>query len=177
LSEQQPKKPKPYQQSSYVWLQGQETRQPYLQGPFPAEKHYVHRTSDADIGALSPCSPLLGHLALLGLLLLLQELFLLVGIHLAESAVALLLLELLGLHAALLGLLLVVNLAQLLGFVVASGADLAQGFRAEVRGADEVVGHAEEGGEEGSRGWLGVEAHGEVDALAGDQVVESGEGC
>lgn len=123
---------------------------------------------------LSSGSPLLGHLALLGLLLLLQELALLLGVHFAESAVALFLLELLGLHAALLSLLLVVELAQLAGFVLAGGADLTQGFRAEVRGADEVVRHAEEGGEERGRGWLGVETHGEVDALAGDQVVESG---
>ena len=123
---------------------------------------------------LSPGSPLLAHLALLSLLLLLQELLLLLGVHLAESAVALLLLELLGLHAALLGLLLVVDLAQLAGFVVAGGADLAEGFGAEVRGADKVVGHAQEGGEERGRGWLGVETHGEVDALAGNQVVESG---
>jgi hypothetical protein len=124
---------------------------------------------------LSPSSPLLRHLALLSLLLLLQKLLLLLGVHLAEAAVALLLLELLGLHAAFLGLLLVVDLAQLAGLVVAGGADFAQGFGAEVRGADEVVGHAQEGGEERGRGGLGVEAHGEVDALAGDQVVESGE--
>lgn len=98
---------------------------------------------------LTPSGALLGHLPLLGLLLLLQELLLLVGVHLAESAVALLLLELLGLHAALLGLLFVVELAQLAGLVFAGGADLAQGFGAEVRGVDEVVGHAQESGEEG----------------------------
>jgi len=123
---------------------------------------------------LTPSGALLGHLPLLGLLLLLQELLLLIGVHLAESAVALLLLELLGLDAALIGLLLVVELAQLAGLVFTGGADLAQGFGAEVGGADEVVGHAQESGEEGGRGWLGVEAHGEVDTLTGDQVVESG---
>ena len=123
---------------------------------------------------LSPGSPLLAHLALLSLLLLLQELLLLLGVHLAESAVALLLLELLGLHTTLLSLLLVVQLAELAGLVLASDADLAQSFGAEVSRADEVVGHAEESSEKGGRSWLGVEAHGEVDTLAGDQVVESG---
>lgn len=150
-------------------------------GHIPNQKHYVHQITSATLqctesaeGDLSPGSPLLRHLALLGLLLLLQELLLLLGVHLAESAVALLLLELLGLHAALLGLLLVVELAQLAGFVVTGGADLAEGFGAEVSGADEVVWHAKEGSEERGRGWLGVETHGEVDTLAGDQVVESG---
>lgn len=122
---------------------------------------------------LSPGSALLGHLPLLSVLLLLQELLLLLGVHFAESAVALFLLELLGLHTALLGFLLVVELAQLARLVFTSGADLAQSFGAEVGGADEVVGHAQESGEEGGRGGLGVEAHREVDALAGDEVVES----
>ena len=123
---------------------------------------------------LSPGSALLGHLALLSLLLLLQELALLVGAHLAEFAVALLLLELLGLHTALLRRLFVVKLAQLASLVFTGDADLAQGFGAEVGGADEVVGHAEESGEEGGRGWLGVEAHGKVHALTGNEVVKSG---
>lgn len=122
---------------------------------------------------LSPLRPPLAHLPGLSILLLLQELPLLLRVHLAELAVALLLLELLGLHAALLGLLLVVEFAQLADLVLTRRAYLAQRFRAEVRAADEVVGQAEEGREQGGGGGFRVEAHRKVDALPGDEVVES----
>lgn len=127
----------------------------------------------AETNQLTPLRPLLRHLPVLLLLLLLQELALLLGAHLAQPAVALLLLELLGRDAALLGLLLVVQLAQLARLLLARRAHLAQRFGPEVRGADEVVGQAQEGREQRGRGGLGVQAHGEVDAFAGDEVVES----
>jgi hypothetical protein len=123
-------------------------------------------------------SRLLRPLLRIPLALLIQILPLLVCRHAAELGVALLLLELVGSQLALFGLLVVVELADLGDLLLAGGLDAAQGFGAEVRFRDEEVGEADEVLEKRESGVVGgtggLELHGEVDALAGDGVVESG---
>ena len=79
---------------------------------------------------------------------------------------------------ALLGLLLVVELADLGNLLLARGLDATHGFGAEVGLGGEEVGEAQEVGEErdggGVRGTGGLELEGELDALGLDGVVESG---
>mgnify|MGYP003624085238 CR=1 FL=1 len=109
------------------------------------------------------------------LALLLQELALLVGAQTTELRVTLLLLQLVCRELALLGLLVLVDFADLGDLLVARLLDAAEGFGAEVRGGGEVVGEADEVVEEGEGGGVvGLELEREVDALLGLGVVEAG---
>lgn len=104
-----------------------------------------------------------------------QKLPLLVGIHTPHLAVSLFLFLLVGVEFALVGLFEFELLFDLLGLVVAGGADAAHDFGTEVAGRDEVVGQAEEGldeGEIGGRGWV-LETEVELEALLWDEVVEA----
>lgn len=81
-----------------------------------------------------------------------QKLPLLISIHTPHLAVSLFLFLLVGVEFALIGLFEFELLFDFLCFVVAGGADAAHDFGTEVAGRDEVVGHAEEGLEEGEIG-------------------------
>ena len=106
--------------------------------------------------------------------LLVQKLALLIRTKASEFSIALLLLQLIGGEFTLLCFFFVVSLADLGDLFVARLADAAQGFGAEVRGGDEVVGETQEVLEEGEGvGVVRGEFQGEVDALAGLGVVES----
>lgn len=87
--------------------------------------------------------------------LLLEVLALLVGAHAAEQGVAFLALELVAREPALLGLLFVVDLADLGDLVVARRLDAAHGLWAEVRGRDQHVREAQELLEDGERVLVG----------------------
>jgi hypothetical protein len=120
------------------------------------------------------CTPL--HLLpAVPLALLLKVLALLLGAQASKLRIALLALELVGCDLALLGLLLLVDFADLGNLLVARLLDAAQGLGAEVRGRGEVVWEAQEILEEWQGGGVvGGELHGEVDALLGLGVVEAG---
>ena len=113
--------------------------------------------------------------------LLLQKLLLLLTIQPLQLRIPLTLLLLLQLQPPLFCLLLRINLLDLLNLFVTGRAHPAQDFGAEVRGAGEGVGEAEEGGEEGegfapgARRGGGGQLEGEGDALFGGEFVEAGD--
>ena len=112
------------------------------------------------------------------LALLLKELALLFCAQTSQLRVSLFLLQLIGSYFPLLGLFLVVCLLDPGDLLVAGLADAAQGFRTEVRRGDEMVGHAEEVGEDWEgRVVVGGEFKREVYPLAGLGVVETGVNC
>jgi hypothetical protein len=108
--------------------------------------------------------------------LLIQELALLVRTQSSELRITLFALELVRGRLALLCLFLLVYLADLGDLLLARLLDAAEGFGAEVRGRGEVVGEAQEVLEERERrGVVGLELHGEIDALLGLGLVEAGQ--
>lgn len=107
--------------------------------------------------------------------LLLQKLPLLLGAQSSELSVALLSLELVSREFALFCLLLIVCPADLGNLFLARLADAAQGFWAEVRSGNELVGEAEEVGKDGKRSVVVVgQLEREVDTLARLCLIEAG---
>jgi len=121
---------------------------------------------------------LLQQAPLLPLLLPLEVLALLLGTHIAQGALALLLLHFLELELALLGLLLLVGSAQPPDLFFASVAKLPHHLRSEVGRRDEHVGETEEQAEERHRGGVagggGGDLNGQVDALLGSRLLDPG---
>ncbi|KAJ6128464.1 hypothetical protein N7471_009681 [Penicillium samsonianum] len=118
-------------------------------------------------------------LASLSLLsLTVKELALLVGAQSTQDALTLILLDLLGGNAALLGLLFLVDTAQLLDLLFADVTDLAHDFATEVGGGDQFVGQAQELVEQRESGGIagrgGGEVSRELDTLLGDSLVDPG---
>jgi hypothetical protein len=106
--------------------------------------------------------------------LLIQELALLVCAQSSELRVTLFPLELVCSRLALLCLLLLIHLANLGDLLFARLLDAAESFGTEMRGGSEVIGKAQEVLEERERrGVVGLELHGEVDALLGLGLVEA----
>lgn len=102
---------------------------------------------------LAPAGLLLLGTALVLLGLALQELALLIGGHAAKDTLTLLLLDLLSGNFALLGLLFLLDAAQLLDLLLADITELAHHLATEVGGGNELIGETQELVEEGqSRG-------------------------
>jgi hypothetical protein len=98
------------------------------------------------------------------------------GIQSLEFSVALSLLRLLTLRGALFGLLLFLNLLDLLDSCIARCLDLAENFGAETACLDKHIGDPQELLEDGEEGFVvvvGWEAILEIDALAGNGLVDA----
>lgn len=122
---------------------------------------------------LAPAGLLLLGTALVLLGLALQELALLIGGHAAQDTLTLLLLDLFGGNFALLGLLLLLDAAQLLDLLLADVAELAHHLAAEVGGGNELIGETQELVEEGqSRGVGRGKVDGKLDTLLGDGLID-----
>jgi hypothetical protein len=109
------------------------------------------------------------------LTLLLEVLALFVCAQASQLSITLFALELVCCEFPLLGLLFLVNLADLANLLLARLLDATERFGAEVRGGSEVVWETQEVVEQGKGG--GVvrgELEGEVDALLGLGLVETG---
>lgn len=117
-------------------------------------------------------------LSLLLLLLLLHELPLLLRRHALELGVSCIQFGLVRQCFPLLGSLGLGQLLDLLGFFITGCAHAAHHFGTEVGGGDELVGHAQEVGEDWEGWWSdaaagGAEAEVEGDALLRDELVEA----
>lgn len=105
-------------------------------------------------------------LALVLLALTVQELTLLLGIHAAEETLAVLLLDLLRSQLALLGLLFLLDAAELLDLLLAGIAHLAHNLATPVSHLHESVGKAQVLVEERQgRGVVGADVDGQLKAL------------
>jgi hypothetical protein len=126
------------------------------------------------LGPLCLHSALLHTLLALLLTLLVKELALLICAQAAKFSVTLLLLQLVGGQLALLGLLVLIETADLGDLLLARLPDASQGLGAEVGRGHEEVGQAQELREDGEGRLVGgLELQGQVDALAGLCVIET----